>query len=80
MRKSQMPNYELRKKRILAPTLAPLTRIRNATLFFALKLQHNLAQGNALGKYCTICMRPVRATKINDYQLRSGAPWHAVNV
>jgi len=45
MRKSQMPNYELRMKRHLAPTLAPLTRIRNATLFFALKVQHNLTYG-----------------------------------
>ena len=35
----------------LAPTVALLARIRNATLFFALKGQYNLAQGSALGDH-----------------------------
>ena len=46
----------------LAPTVALLARIRNATLFFALKVQHNLAQGNALGYDTPRPMRPVGAT------------------
>ena len=46
----------------LAPTIAPRARIRNATLFFALKVQYNLAQGSALGYDTTKVMRPERAT------------------
>ena len=42
-----------------APTVALLARIRNATLFFALKVQYNLAQGSALGYDTTRPMRPV---------------------
>ena len=34
---------------------------RNATLFFALKVQYNLAQGSALGYDTTRPMRPVGA-------------------
>ena len=60
MRKSQMPNYELRIKRHLAPTLAPLTRIRNAPLLFALKVQYNLAQGKR-----TICYFDDRIATLN---------------
>jgi len=43
----------------LAPTVALLARIRKATLFFALKVQYNLAQGSALGYDTTRPMRPV---------------------
>ena len=46
----------------LAPTIALLARIRNATLFFALKVQYNLAQGSALGYDTPRPMRPVVAT------------------
>ena len=45
----------------LAPTVALLARIRNATLFFALKVQYNLAQGSALGYDTPRPMRPVGA-------------------
>ena len=45
----------------LAPTVALLARIRNATLFFALKVQYNLAQGSALDYDTTRPMRPVGA-------------------
>ena len=45
----------------LAPTVALLARIRNATLFFALKVQYNLAQGCALGYDTTRPMRLVGA-------------------
>ena len=48
-----------------APTVALLARIRNATLFFALKVQYNLAQGSALGYDITRPMRPERATHYN---------------
>ena len=44
---------------IISRCVVLLARIRNATLFFALKVQYNLAQGSALGYDTTRPMRPV---------------------
>ena len=56
------PTAYLTGEACLAPTVALLARIRNATLFFALKVQYNLAQGSTLGYDTTRPMRPVGAT------------------
>ena len=38
-------------------------------VIFALKVQHNLAQGNALGKYRTILYAPCKGSKITSVAL-----------
>ncbi len=57
----------------LAPTVALLARIRNATLFFALKVQYNLAQGNALGVIMSLLYTPCKGNTLKPNVLHDGA-------
>ena len=57
----------------LAPTVALLARIRNATLFFALKVQYNLAQGNALGVIMSLPYTPSKGSTLKPNVLHDFA-------
>ena len=67
------PTAYLTGEACLAPTVAPLAQSRNATLFFALKGQYNLAQGSALGLPCPQIYAPCKGSTLKPNVLHDVA-------